>query len=182
MLAYGFVLLALAVRILSGTGYLSLMGFTPLGASFIFFGAHMPRKRIWIPFALMIAADSYLTFVKYRQALTWDQGLIWCAYFVPWLLGGLLKDHIKPKYVAAAGLTNAVSFFVWVNFVVWLAGWVGYPKTIAGLMASYVAGIPFFERGLTSDLLFSAIFFSIPVLIAKTREALPAKAHKNTAI
>jgi hypothetical protein len=181
MLAYVFVLLAVAVRVLSGTGYFSMMGFAPLGASLLFFGSHQPRKRMWIPLALLIACDVYLTVVKYHMQLPWDQVLIWAWYAGACLIGFLLKGRIKPQYVAAAALASAVSFYVISNFGVWASGYVGYPKSWAGLVACYVAAIPFFEKGLASDLMFSGVFFSLPVLIAKTREAFPEKAHKDTA-
>jgi hypothetical protein len=182
MLAYVFVLLAVAVRVLSGTGYFSMMGFAPLGASLLFFGSHQSRKRIWIPVALLIACDVYITVVKYHMQVPWDQALIWAWYAGACLLGFLLKDRIKPQYVGAAALASAISFYVISNFGVWASGYVGYPKTFAGLVACYVAAIPFFEKGLASDLMFSAVFFSIPVLIAKTQEIFGEKAHKNAAV
>lgn len=179
MLSYVFVLLAVAVRVLSGTGYFSAMGFTPLGASLLFFGSHQPRKRMWVPLALFIASDVYLTSVKYHMQLPWDQALIWAWYAGICLIGYLMKDRIKPQYVGAAALASAVSFYVISNFGVWASGYVGYPKTFAGLVSAYIAAIPFFEKGLASDLVFSAVFFAIPVLIARTREAQGGEAHKT---
>ena len=179
MLAYVFVLLAVAARVLSGTGYFSMMGFAPLGASLLFFGAHQPRKRFWIPVALLAAADVYITVGKYHMSLPWDQVLIWAWYLGACLIGLLLKNRIKPQYVAAAALASAVTFYLASNFGVWASGYIGYPKTFAGLAACYVAAIPFFEKGLASDLIFSAAFFSIPVLIARTQQAL-APEHKRS--
>jgi hypothetical protein len=172
MLAYVFVLLAVAARVLSGTGYFSMMGFAPLGASLLFFGAHQPRKRFWIPVALLAAGDVYLTVGKYHMNLPWDQVLIWAWYLGACLIGFLLKDRIKPQYVAAAALASAITFYLVSNFGVWASGYIGYPRTLAGLGTCYVAAIPFFEKGLASDVVFSAVFFSIPVLIARTRELL----------
>jgi hypothetical protein len=86
-------------------------------------------------------------------------------YVAAFLLGSLLKDRVKPLYVAGAAFGSALSFFLMSNFAVWLAG-VLYPRTLGGLTACYVAAIPFFEKGLASDLLFSAVLFSIPVLWA----------------
>ena len=179
MLAYVFVLLAIAVRVLSGTGYFSAMGFAPLGASLLYFGAKQSRRQMWIPVSALIACDVYLTLVKYHMALPWDTALIWAWYAGACLLGSLLKNRIKPQYVAAAALASAVSFYLVSNFGVWLSGYVGYPHTLAGLSACYIAAIPFFEKGLASDLVFSGIFFSIPVLIAKTREALAKESQSQ---
>jgi len=166
MLAYGFVLFAVAMRVLAGTGVMSNMGFTPEGASLLFFGARMPRKQLWVPVALFIGADIYLTLGPYHQSrIQWDQLLIWAWYGAICLSGILLKDRVKPLTVLGAGLGTGISFFLISNFGVWAAGTVGYPKTLAGLGACYVAAIPFFQRGIASDVLFSAAFFSVPALV-----------------
>lgn len=178
MLAYVFVLITVAVRVLAGIGKFATLGFTPLGASLLFFGSRMPRKHFAAAVALMIASDLYLNYKIYDRPLTWDQTLIWAWYLGACMIGTLLRDRIKPLYVAGAALGSAVSFFLLSNFGVWAAGYVGYSKTFAGLIACYVAAIPFFEKGLLSDLVFSAAFFGIPVLVAQVSHA---SAHKDAA-
>ena len=39
-----------------------------------------------------------------------------------------------------------------------------YPRTAAGLMTCYGAGLPFFRHGVIGDLLFTAAMFGAPVL------------------
>ena len=164
MLAYLFVLLAVAVRALSNIGAIGTMGFSSLGASLLFFGSRMPRKHYAVPLALLILSDVYLTTQRYGHSLSWDQGIIWAWYLGAFFLGSLLKDRGKPLYVGGAALGSAVSFFLISNFGVWLAGYL-YPRTLSGLATCYVAAIPFFGRGLASDLLFSALFFGLPVFV-----------------
>jgi hypothetical protein len=182
MLAYLYVLLAVAIRILSGTGYLSTMGFVPLEASLLYFGARMPRKQFAIPLVLLIGCDLYVTLVKYQSHITFDQALIWAWYVAPCLIGVLLKDRIRPLVVAGAALGSAVSFFAVSNFGVWIAGYVGYPKTFAGLIACYTAAIPFFGRELASNLLFSAIFFGAPALVMATRRTMARNSGKDATV
>jgi hypothetical protein len=165
MLAYLFVVIAVAIRVLAGTGTFATHGFTPVGAALLFFGSRMPRKQFWVPVSLLIASDLYLTLKVYHSALTWDQILIWAWYIGACFIGVLLHHRVKPLNVLGAGLGSAVSFFLVSNFGVWAAGTVGYPKTWAGLVACYTAAIPFFRNGLVSDLFFATVFFSIPVLI-----------------
>ncbi len=181
MLAYLFVLIAVAVRLMAGTGEFATYGFTPVGAALLFFGSRMPRKQFWIPVALLIGSDFYLNLKVYGMPITWDQSIVWVWYLAACFIGGLLRGRVKPRFVLGAALASAVSFFLVSNFSVWLAGYVGYPKTFAGLMACYVAGIPFFQKGLASDVLFSAMFFSVPVLIAQTRRVMAGKAGKDMA-
>ena len=129
MLAYVFVLIAIAVRVLAGTGTFATLGFTPLVASLLFFGSRMPRKHFAVAVALMIGSDLYLNYKVYGLPLTWDQTLIWAWYVGVCMIGMLLRDRIKPLYVAGAALGSAVSFFLLSNFGVWASGYVGYPKT-----------------------------------------------------
>ena len=170
MLAYLFVVLAIAARVLAGTGTFSLWGFTPVGASLLFFGSRMPRKQFWIPAALLIGSDLYLNLVAYKMALTWDQTIVWAWYVGACCIGLLLRGRVKPLFVGGAALGSSVSFFLISNFAVWLAGNVVYPKTLEGLGACYAAAIPFFRNDMASTLLFSALFFAVPVLFsAKSR-------------
>lgn len=170
MLAYLYIAIAIAVRVVSGTGTLATLGFTPLGASLLFFGSRMPRKHFALATCAMIACDVYLNRFVYQIPLGKDQYVIWLWYVGACFLGSLLKDRVKPLNVGFAALGASVSFFLISNFAVWIF-WPMYPKTLAGLGAAYVAAIPFFEKGIVSDLVFSAIFFSIPVLIAQAKQA-----------
>ena len=165
MLAYLFVLLAVAVRLFSGLGYVGTMGFVPLEASLLFFGSRMPRKHFLPPLALLVLTDIYLTTQRYGQKLSWEEGIIWGFYVGVFFLGSLLKNRIRPLPVVGAALGSAAAFFVISNFGVWLAGFL-YPHTWAGLTACYVAALPFFGKGILSNLLFSAVFFGLPAWYA----------------
>jgi lipopolysaccharide export LptBFGC system permease protein LptF len=67
-----------------------------------------------------------------------------------------------PTLMKTAGLVVAgtFSFFIITNFAVWAMGGL-YPMTIEGLMACYIAGIPFYGNTLLSTSLFSALFFGL---------------------
>ena len=41
-----------------------------------------------------------------------------------------------------------------------------YPKTLAGLVTCYAAGLPFFRRALAGDMLFTAVMFGLPAIAA----------------
>jgi hypothetical protein len=173
MLAYLFVVLAVAIRIVAGTGTFATHGFTPVGASLLFFGSRVPRKYFWVPVALLIGSDLFLNYQVYHLPLTWDQTIVWAWYAAACGLGMLLSNRVKPLYVAGAALASSVSFFLISNFAVWLAGYIVYPKTFSGLVSCYVAAIPFFQRGLASDLFFSALFFGLGALAAHALRTTP---------
>jgi hypothetical protein len=174
MLAYLFLVMALAVRIMSGVGIFGTMGFAPLGASLLFFGSRMPRKHYALALAALIATDVYITNHHYGMAVTWDQGFTWAWYVGAFFLGSLLKNRVKPLYVLGAGAASALSFFAVSNFGVWIAG-ILYPRTWEGLVACYTAALPFLRRGLESDVLFSIVLFSVPVLISQMSNAAVRK-------
>jgi hypothetical protein len=168
MLAYLFVLLAIASRFLPHPD--GWVQFTPLGAALLYFGARAPRTRMWIPLVALIAADVYLTRVTYAYPLTADHVVTWAWYAGVIVLGGaLLGRQISPLRVAAGSLAASIAFFVASNFAVW-AVWHMYPKTLGGLATAYVAAIPFFRNQVLADLLFAAVLFAIGALVERRQE------------
>jgi hypothetical protein len=55
-----------------------------------------------------------------------------------------------------ATLAGSIQFFVVTNFACWVL-W--YPHTAAGLVACYVAAVPFFQNTLLGDAVFVAVLF-----------------------
>jgi len=159
MLAYLFVVLALAARFLPHP-----LSFTPVAASLLFFGARGPRRQLWMPLVLLAVSDVILTKAVYGYVFTWDQLVTWAWYAAILCLGTKLHDNAKPLRVIGAALASSVSFFLLSNLAVW-AAFDMYPKNFAGVMESYAAGLPFFRRGVAGDLLFTSLMFATPVVI-----------------
>jgi len=163
MLAYVFVVLALAVHI----RWIALpFSFTPVVAALLYFGARMPRRQMWIPVAMLAASDIYLTRVTYGYPITADHFVTWGFYAAAILLGGAMIKGFSPLRIGATTLLGSIAFFLVSNFSVWVV-WQMYPKTFAGLMTCYAAGLPFFRTAVVSDLLFSAAFFGIGYLVSE---------------
>jgi len=172
MLAYLFVLLAIASRFLPHPD--GWVQFTPLGAALLYFGARAPLKRMWIPLAALIAADVYMTKVVYAYPLKADELVTWAWYAGVILLGGaLLGKQISPLRVIVGSLTASIAFFVVSNFAVW-AVWHMYPMTLAGLTTTYVAAIPFFRNQMLADLLLAGVLFGVGALVER-RESKAAQ-------
>ena len=166
MLAYLFVILAVAVRFLPHTFH-----FTPVGASLLFFGAKQPRKFLWLPVVAFALSDVALNRFVYHYPISLEtfSSTIWYVLAVG--IGSLLKEKQDFLRVAGAALAGSVSFFIISNFAVWL-GWTMYPKTIGGLVACYVAAIPFFRSTLASDMIYTLAFFAAPLAIEVMRKQL----------
>ncbi|HKD82007.1 MAG TPA: DUF6580 family putative transport protein [Candidatus Angelobacter sp.] len=175
ILPYLFVLMAVLLRIAAGTGTFATKGFSMVGASLLFFGARIPRKNFWIPVALLIGSDIYLNLRVYQMPLTTEQYLIWAWYFVPCLIGVLLRDRAKPLGVLGAGLGTGVGFYLFSNFAVWAVGNISYAHNLSGLIESYTKALPFFRNGIISDVLFAAVFFGIGALVPQTQQVIEGK-------
>jgi len=157
MLPYIFVLFAIAFRFIPHP-----MAFTPVGAALLYFGARAPRRRLWIPLAMLAASDVILTLAVYRYPFSWDHFVTW-AWYAAMLWFGTMLSSAGAVRIMGSSLTGSVSFFLISNFAVW-AAWDMYPRTFAGLMTCYDAGIPFFRHAVVGDLLFTAVMFGAPVL------------------
>jgi hypothetical protein len=159
MLAYLFVILAVAVRFLPHP-----FAFTPVGAALLFFGARGPRRQAWVPLALLAASDVILTTLVYRYVFSWDHFVTWAWYAAMLGLGTTLRQNAGALRIMASALGGSIAFFLVSNFAVW-AAWEMYPKNFAGLMTSYAAGVPFFRRAVAGDLIFTAAMFATPVIL-----------------
>jgi hypothetical protein len=134
MLAYLFIVLAIATRFLLLLRPAMWLNFTPVGASLLFFGAHGPRKQAWIPVLLLAGSDVVLTKLVYAYPYTLDHFATIAWYAAVLGLGTLLRRNAGPARIAGAALAAAVSFFLISNFAVWLV-WNMYPHNLGGLAA-----------------------------------------------
>src|ERR1700693_4957818 len=107
MLAYVFVLFAVALRFMPHP-----MAFTPVGAALLFFGSRAPRKRLWIPLALLAASDVALTPPVYKYPFSWDHFVTWAWYAAMLWLGTSLKQNAGVLRILGSALAGSVSFFV----------------------------------------------------------------------
>lgn len=125
---------------------------TPLGGAALFAGATLPlRVAVPVPLATFVLSDLIIGL----HPVVWAT---WGACLVGALLGRLLRDKQGVLRIASLSVANSVVFFVVTNFAVWLQSGM-YPHTLSGLVACYVAAIPFFQNSLVGDLLWTGVFF-----------------------
>ena len=159
MLAYLFVLLAVAVRFMPHPWM-----FTPVVGALLFFGARGSRRQLWIPFVLLAASDVVLTKWVYSYPFSWDHYVTFAWYAAVLWLGTMLGAKTKWIPVIGAALASSVSFYLITNLVAW--AWLDmYPKDLSGVMESYVAALPFFRHAVAGDLIFTAAMFATPMAL-----------------
>ncbi len=139
-----------------------LPNFVPIGALALFGGGRLRSWRAFaVPIVVMLATDGLLTFLKPYSAFYSGQQWVYGSILIYVLVGRWLCQGNSPVRIGLAALLGAVQFFLITNFGVWATGGEGgYPHTLAGLVACYDAGIPFFRYGtLPADLFYSGVLF-----------------------
>jgi hypothetical protein len=120
-------------------------------------------RNLWVaalvPVAIMALADLVLGW--HSSALFTYAGMIATTF----IGRGLFRKLSVVRLGTAAFLASAV-FFLISNFGVWAGGYYGY--TLAGLVACYVAAIPFWGMSLLGDLASTAVLFGLYVLAHNT--------------
>ncbi len=153
-MVYIVVLLAVLMRFVP-----HLPNFSPVFGALLFGGAYLKRRdALWFPLLLLAASDIVLTTHVYHMRFHWTEIGVWVGYVAILLLGQGLRNRLSVRNVLAASLAGPVAFFLISNFAVWL-GWQMYPASWKGLLACYVAAVPFFRNSLVSSLVFSLLLF-----------------------
>lgn len=126
---------------------------SPIAAMALFAGAKFTDKKLAyvIPFAALLFSDlilglhSTMIFVYIAFALT-----VW--------VGISIKKSQSIVSVALAAVGTSLLFFLVTNAGVWLM-YSTYSPGLAGLIESYIAGIPFYQNTIVGDLFFSTVLF-----------------------
>ena len=135
-------LVAVSIRLLP-----HMPNFTPIAAMALFGGVYLNKKFAFvIPLAAMFVSDIFLGF---HQTMPYVYG----SFILAGVIGLWLKNHKSAKNIICASFISSILFFLITNFGVWAVGW--YPRTLSGLMQSYVMGIPFFKNTVFGDLCYT---------------------------
>lgn len=172
LLALALIVIGVTLRIVPHTA-----NFAPVGAIALFAGAILAwRIALWLPLAIMVISDLII-------GLHPLIGFTWGAFALITLLGVALNKSSNWLRVPLGALASSLIFFIISNFGVWTEGKL-YPHTWQGLSDCFVMALPFFRATLTSDLLFSALFFGLyaatsPAFTGTSRIAIALGAKKS---
>jgi hypothetical protein len=124
----------------------------PITALALFAGAHFQRKWLafLVPLAAILLSDLVLGLHPLVPVVYGSFALITC-------IGFWLRRQRTTARIVTASLVGSVLFFAVTNFACWLL-W--YPRSLEGLVACYVAAIPFFRNTLLGDAAYTAVLFA----------------------
>jgi hypothetical protein len=148
--------------------------FAPIGAMALFSGATLRDRRLTLllPLAALFAGDLFIGLHKLIP-------VVYASTLLTVLIGKWLENHRPVARIGAAVFLGALQFFILTNFSVWaLLG--SYPHNFMGLVACYVAGIPFFWNTLAGDTFYSTILFggfALAEYLLPALRAYPARAR-----
>jgi len=127
--------------------------FTPMMATGLFAGTYARKTSVGI-FATMSALALSDAVMGFYSGFWYVYG----AMLIPVLLGRAIRNRSGVGPIVATALASSLSFFLITNFMVWATSPL-YPRTVAGLAASYVAGIPFYQNQLLGDAFYTLAMF-----------------------
>lgn len=171
----GMILLAALSRLLPHPP-----NFSPVEAMGLFGGAYFANRRwaLAMPLVAMLVSDLALGLLNGGIYLGYVASLgFWSVYLciaLSTLLGFGLRGRVSGGRVLGYALAGSVLFFVVTNFTTWL-GSTMYPQTGAGLVAAYVAGIPFFQWTVLGTLFYAGALFGGFALLRLQMPALRAQ-------
>lgn len=154
--------------------------FSQVEAVALFGGAYFARRQwaLLVPLAAMFLSDLALGLIN--GGLYWEYFssagflLVYACIALTGVLGFGLRGKVSAGRVLGYSLAGAVLFFLVTNFGVWATGTL-YPHTAAGLLAAYVAGIPFFQWTVLGTLFYAALLFGGFELLRRRVPALRAQ-------
>ena len=144
--------------------------FSPIAGMALLGGAAMGKKA-WafiLPIGALFLSDiCFQLFTNIPGFYGWGQLLNYGAFALVVVLGIFALRKINVKNVVLTSLAASVIFFIISNFSVWLfaGGIAPYTYNSAGLMNTFVLGIPFFGNTLIGDLVYSGVLFGVYSLI-----------------
>lgn len=150
-LPYFLILLAIAVRFLP-----HLPNATPISAIALFGGVYLNRRlSIILPLTAMFLSDLLIGLYSWPIMLS-----VYGSFAIIGMLGWWLAKHRGVVTTIGTTVVGSAIFFVVTNWAVWQFGaW--YPHTSTGLLASYIAGLPFWRNMLIGDLFYVGVLFGV---------------------
>lgn len=133
-----------------------LPNFNPVVAAALFAGATLNRRllALAVPVLGLAISDLVLT----RGDFLGVTIVVYAALMLPALIGMVARRFRTSRMFVPAVLTSSLVFFAASNLAVWAFSGM-YSLDTAGLIACFVAALPFLQYSIAGDLAWSAVLF-----------------------
>ncbi|MCB0515716.1 MAG: DUF6580 family putative transport protein [Chitinophagales bacterium] len=144
-----------------------IIGISLLGAAYL-------QRKYWVflvPIAAFWLSDVVLNNTVYAayfpefSLISYNFIFAALAMILVVLIGKVMLKNKRWSNIWASAIVGGLLFFVVSNLGVWLFSGM-YPPNGAGLVACYVAGIPFLQNALLGDLFYTTFLFGAMQLVS----------------
>lgn len=130
------------------------MNFAPITAIALFGGIYFDRRFAPIlPLSALLISDYFLGMY---EGILWVYG----SFILVVAIGMIARTHKSIPVIAGSTLAGSLLFFFITNFGVWQSG-ILYPLTWDGIVACYVAALPFFRNTVLGDIFYVTVLFGV---------------------
>ena len=165
-----FIILTLLIIVAALTRALPLLiphiwNFTAVGALAVFSGAQFRNKSIAfiMPLAAMAISD---LFIGNGFSL-----VVYTGFVAMVICGFLIRKKVSATNVVLSSIVGAMVFFLITNFA-FLYSPTLYPHNLSGIIASYIAALPFLNNMMVGNLIYGSLLFGSFYLISKRYPAI----------
>lgn len=140
---------------------------TPISAIALFGGVYLAKPyAISLPLLAMFASDMIGEALGFFPGFHRTIPAVYVSFMLVGLIGLWVRSRKSMATVIGGTLASSILFFLITNFAVWYQGTM-YPHTWEGLVATYVAGLPFFRNTLLGDLVYTGSLFGAYELVRR---------------
>lgn len=165
-----FLVLSLMVLAAAATRALPLFiphiwNFTAVGALAIFAGAQFKDKRIalFMPLAAMALSDLFIG--------NGFDAVVYSGFIAMVVCGMLVNKRQSLPNLILSGIAGAIIFYLITNFALFYPVSM-YPHNFSGIIASYVAALPFLNNMLAGNLIYGTLLFGSFYLLTQRYPSL----------
>lgn len=153
------IYLVFVLSVVAGLLFNHLPGFVPAFGALLFCGARLKKRdAIWFPVLVLAITAWVSTTLLFHMQIKWEHAINLLAFAAMAAIGGLLRNNLTVSRFLGCSVAASTAYFVISNFGVWL-GWGVYPHTREGLVACYVAALPYYRSSSLSTLIGGAVLF-----------------------
>jgi uncharacterized membrane protein (Fun14 family) len=128
---------------------------TPIAGVAILSGARLGWKwGVGVPILAMFLGDLVIGFYSWPILVA-----VYTSFALTGIVGYFVRKSGKVATVLGGSVFSAILFFLVTNGAVWAFGSI-YSHNFLGLIASYVAGLPFLQNQVLGDLFFTSALFA----------------------